>query len=60
MAYFCSKQQLGIKHLNRPIDEISTFPRLNKNEPGAVQWSPHHETLFGLCVRRMKIIFLRV
>lgn len=38
---FFSKTQLAIKNLNQPIDEISTFPKSSKQEPGAAAWNPH-------------------
>lgn len=38
---FYSKTQLAIKNLNQPIEEISTFPKSSKQEPGAAAWNPH-------------------
>ncbi|KAK7573878.1 hypothetical protein V9T40_011069 [Parthenolecanium corni] len=35
------KTQLAIKNLNQPIEEISTFPKSSKQEPGAAAWNPH-------------------
>ncbi|XKL68648.1 hypothetical protein PGB90_006417 [Kerria lacca] len=35
------KNQIAIKNLNKPIDEIITFPRLNKYAPGVAAWNPN-------------------